>query len=79
MHKILRFFPLCLIAVSLVSCGEFVGYKDDSVDALVHAVMSNTDMWGQDLTAIPGFEAAVAQDLALIRKEGALAAYRSCL
>ena len=41
--------------------------------------MSNTDMWGQDLTAIPGFEAAVAQDLALIRKEGALAAYRSCL
>ena len=54
-------------------------HKDDSVEALVHAVMSNTDMWGQDLTAIPGFEAAVAQDLALIRKEGALAAYRSCL
>ena len=54
-------------------------HKDDSAEALVHAVMSNTDMWGQDLTAIPGFEAAVAQDLALIRKEGALAAYRSCL
>ena len=54
-------------------------HKDDSVEALAHAVMSNTDMWGQDLTAIPGFEAAVAQDLALIRKEGALAAYRSCL
>ncbi len=32
MHKILRFFPLCLIAVSLVSCGEFVGYKDNDVD-----------------------------------------------
>ena len=54
-------------------------HKDDSAEALVHAVMSNTDMWGQDLTAIPGFEAAVAQNLALIRKEGALAAYRSCL
>ena len=54
-------------------------HKDDSVEALVHAVMSNTDMWGQDLTAIPGFEAAVVQNLALIRKEGALAAYRSCL
>ncbi|MBQ7520664.1 MAG: tagaturonate reductase [Clostridia bacterium] len=54
-------------------------HKDDSAEALVHAVMSNTDMWGQDLTAIPGLEAAVAQNLALIRKEGALAAYRSCL
>ena len=54
-------------------------HKDDCVEDLVHAVLTNTDMWGQDLTAISGFETAVAQDLALIRKEGALAAYRSCL
>ena len=54
-------------------------HKDDSVEDLVHAVLSNADMWGQDLTAIEGFEAAVAQDLALIRREGALAAYASCL
>lgn len=54
-------------------------HKDDSTEDLVHAVLTNTDMWGQDLTAISGFETAVAQDLALIRKEGALAAYRSCL
>ena len=54
-------------------------HKDDSVEDLVHAVLSNADMWGQDLTYIEGFEAAVAQDLALIRREGALAAYASCL
>ena len=54
-------------------------HKDDSAENLVHAVLSNVDMWGQDLTAIEGFEAAVAQDLALIRREGALAAYASCL
>ena len=45
----------------------------------MHAVLTNEQMWGQDLTAIEGFEAAVAQDLALIRREGALAAYASCL
>ena len=54
-------------------------HKDDSVEDLVHAVLSNAYMWGQDLTYIEGFEAAVAQDLALIRREGALAAYASCL
>ena len=36
-------------------------------------------MWDQDLTAIPGVEAAVLADLELIRAEGAEAAYKTCL
>ena len=54
-------------------------HKDDSAEDLVHAVMTNEQMWGQDLTAIPGFEAATVANLKKIRTEGALAAYASCL
>ena len=57
----------------------YYAHKDDSVEELVHAVMTNEQMWGQDLTAIPGFEAATIANLELIREKGALAAYASCL
>ena len=42
-------------------------------------VLTNTQMWDQDLTKIEGLEAAVLADLELIRTEGAEAAYKSCL
>ena len=54
-------------------------HRGDSPEALVHAVMSNTEMWGQDLTEIAGFEAEVVRILKQIREEGALAAYKACL
>ena len=54
-------------------------HRQDSVEELVHAVMTNQQMWGQDLTQIPGFEAATVENLKLIRSQGALAAYASCL
>ena len=54
-------------------------HRNDSVEALVHAVMKNEQMWGQDLTQIPGFEEATVANLKKIRTEGALAAYASCL
>lgn len=54
-------------------------HKDDDAAALVHAVMTNEQMWGQDLTQVEGFEAATVKNLELIRKEGAKAAYASCL
>ncbi len=57
----------------------YYAHRSDSVEALVHAVMTNTQMWGQDLTEIPGFEAATVANLTKIRSEGALAAYASCL
>ncbi len=54
-------------------------HRNDSVEELVHAVMTNEQMWGQDLTAIEGFEAATVANLTKIRTEGAVAAYASCL
>ena len=54
-------------------------HRKDSAEELVHAVMTNEQMWGQDLTQIPGFEAATVANLKKIREDGALAAYRSCL
>jgi len=57
----------------------YYAHKDDSPEDLVHAVMTNTDMWGQDLTQVPGFEAEVVRILKVIRTEGAKAAYKATL
>ncbi len=54
-------------------------HRDDSPEELVHTVMTHTEMWGQDLTAVPGFEAETVRILKQIRGEGALAAYQACL
>ena len=54
-------------------------HKDDSAEDLVHAVLTNQQMWDQDLTQIAGLEEAVVADLKLIRTQGAEAAYASCL
>ena len=54
-------------------------HRNDSPEELIHAVMTNTEMWGQDLTKVPGFEAEAVQILKQIREEGALAAYQACL
>ena len=57
----------------------YYNHKNDSVEDLVHAVMTNEEMWGMDLTRVPEFEAETVNNLYLIRNEGALAAYKSCL
>ncbi len=57
----------------------YYNHRNDTAEELVHAVMVNEQMWGQDLTQIPGFEAATVANLKLIRAEGALAAYAKCL
>lgn len=54
-------------------------HKDDSDEALVHAVMTNEQMWGQDLTAVPGFETAVVKILKKLRAEGTLAVYAEAM
>ena len=54
-------------------------HRNDSPEDLIHAVMTNQDMWGQDLTEVPGFEAEVIRILKQIRTEGSLAAYKACL
>ena len=41
--------------------------------------MTNEQMWGQDLTKVPGFEAATVANLKMIREQRAIAVYASCL
>ena len=57
----------------------YYAHKDDTPEELVHAVLTNEQMWDQDLTKIAGLEEAVVCDLKKIRTEGAKAAYASCL
>ena len=58
---------------------SYHAHRSDSVETLVRAVMKNERMWGMDLTEVPGFEAATVEGLKLIREQGALAAFASCL
>ena len=57
----------------------YYAHRNDSIAELVHAVMTNEQMWGRDLTTIPGFEAATVKNLTMIREQGAHAAFASCL
>ena len=54
-------------------------HKDDDIPTLVHAVMTNEQMWGQDLTKVLDFEEVTVKNLKMIREKGALTAYASCL
>lgn len=57
----------------------YFAHKADTEEQLVHAVMTNEQMWGRDLTKIADFEAKTIENLKLIRQKGALAAMQSCL
>lgn len=54
-------------------------HRNDSVEDLVHAVMTNEKMWGRNLTEVPGFEEATVKNLYAIRAEGTLKAFAACL
>ena len=54
-------------------------HKDDSAEELVKAVLTNEQMWDQDLTKIEGLYETVLANLKLIRTEGAEKAYASVL
>ena len=53
----------------------YYAHKDDSAADLVHAVMTNEQMWGQDLTKIAGLEEFVVNALAVVRAEGVKQAF----
>ena len=57
----------------------YEAHKADTEEELVHAVLTNEKMWDQDLTNIAGLEQLVVDDLKIIHREGAMAAYASCL
>ena len=54
-------------------------HRNDTPEELIHAVMTNEEMWGMDLTTVPGFEEAAVRILKTIRAEGALKAFADCL
>ena len=45
----------------------------------MHDVLTNEQMWGQNLAAIDGLEAEVTRILKKIRADGALAAYAEAI
>ena len=57
----------------------YYDHRNDSVEELVQAVMTNTRMWDKDLTTVPGLQAATVDALTRIRAEGTLAVFASCL
>lgn len=57
----------------------YFAHKNDTPENLVHSVLTNQEMWGQDLTQISGLEAAVLSDLKKIRSDGAEAAFKSVI
>jgi tagaturonate reductase len=57
----------------------YAAHKDDTAAELAHAVCSNTAFWGEDLTQIAGFEAAVSECLTQIREKGTYEVMKSCL
>lgn len=57
----------------------FYDHRNDDAAALAHAVCSNESFWGEDLTAMDGFEATVAGYLKDIEEKGAYEVMKSCL
>lgn len=52
-------------------------HRADTVQELVTAVLQNTQMWGEDLTKIPGLAAQTEQNLTAIRENGILAVFEA--
>ena len=57
----------------------FYEHRNDSPEELVHAVLTNRQMWDQDLSQISGLEGFVLNGLQKIRSEGAESAFASLL
>ncbi len=57
----------------------YAAHKEDTAQELVHAVLTNTQMWERDLTTVPALAATVLADIQMILDNGAHAAFARCL
>lgn len=57
----------------------FFAHKDDDAASYVKAIASNVDFWGEDLTAIDGFEEAVTKYVKEIEENGTYEVMKSLL
>ena len=53
---------------------DHAAHTPENARAITHAALAQSGWWGEDLSALTGFEAAVAPSLAIIRTEGVKAA-----
>ena len=56
----------------------FARHREDTAAVLVRALAAREDLWGQDLTLLPGFTATAASYLDRIRRDGMAAALAAC-
>lgn len=57
----------------------FDKHKNDDAATLAHAVCTNTDFWGEDLSQLAGFEEAVTGYLTEIEEKGSYEVMKECL
>lgn len=57
----------------------YLEHKDDDAKAIAHAVVNDQRMWGDELSKLDGFEAAVAAALERIEAVGMYQAMKECL
>ncbi|MGN0243941.1 MAG: tagaturonate reductase [Lachnospiraceae bacterium] len=53
-------------------------HRMDDIPTLVHAVCSNTDFWGEDLSLLSGFEKKVTEYLEMITESGTYEVMKNC-
>lgn len=54
-------------------------HKDDDAQTLAKAVLSNTEFWGEDLSAVAGLLDEVTADLTIIKEQGSYELMKQCL
>lgn len=57
----------------------YYGCRNDDPRDIARAVVRNTDMWGDELASLPGFEEAAAACLERIEAAGMAQAMKECL
>jgi tagaturonate reductase len=55
----------------------YAAHKNTPAEELIPAVLSNEDFWGEDLTKLPGFEAAVLAAYKAMQEKGAYEVMRT--
>lgn len=57
----------------------FLAHKDDSSADYIHAVCTNKSFWGEDLSAVAGFEETVLKCYNELLGSGTLAVMEKCI
>ena len=67
----------CVISDEQRALERFWRHRADAPEELTRAVLADESLWGMDLNGVPGLTRAVADGVALIRRDGALRAFEA--